>query len=241
MRLVEHGNGKASLKGVQLWSSGVFRGFGSPPEGDQFRSPDLDSMVKAANETRLHPRAYYGHPLNPMLKLMARPQGEVKNFRRVGDTIVADFEDMPAHVARQAVEDRVRLSPDMAKNFTDPLSGKVYPWAITGVAMLGAVQPGNTALPNLGDQLLLGDDTHYAMPELQAMNRAFAAEGVRSFVIAPERFPASSLDYRRLQAQRERVQQQVSQGETRSFAASEKSTPASELRALAQATKRFRR
>lgn len=224
MKLIPNGDGTVTMQGVQIWTSGRFRGYGSPPEGDHFKEPDLDSMVDAFHETRLKPRFYFGHPLNPWLKQRARPQGQLANMHREGDSIYADVLNVPEHVAKQAVADDVRLSPDMQKNFLDPASGKSYPWAITGLAALGAIQPGNIKMMSLGEQMLVppaGDGpNHYAFAAHARSFYGGVDSDTRSFVIEDGRFPATSLAYVRLRERASQEQEALLRGETRSFALS---------------------
>ncbi len=183
MKMVKQGNGLWMLKDVILWTGGTFRGFGSPKEGDKYDAKDLNQIVKSHYEADLGPRFYYGHPLNPTLAMLAKPKGEIVDMRNAGNNVLGDIADVPYETAREAINDNVRLSPDMRMNYLDPSTGKTHKWVITGLAMLGAKAPGNKLIPALGDQLQLDPAKFYASGEAQSMSRAYAAEGMRSFTL----------------------------------------------------------
>lgn len=144
-------DGTLTIRGLPIWSTGVFHGYGSPPEGDRFTVEDLDEMVRAHREigARLAPRVYPGHPLNPMLKLFARPKGRITNLYREGNYLLADLEGVDPEFWEAAQRDGARLSPDVRFGYTDPASGKRYEKVIVGLGVLGAVPPANTLLPSL--------------------------------------------------------------------------------------------
>jgi hypothetical protein len=216
MKMVKQPNGMWTLKDVILWTEGTFRGFGSPKEGDKYTGKDLQQMVRSHYEAQLEPRFYYGHPLNPTLAMLAKPKGEIVDMRVAGNTVLGDIADVPYETAREAVNDNVRLSPDMRMNYLDPATGKSHKWVITGLAMLGAKAPGNKLIPALGDQLQLDPGKFYASSEGQSLSRAYAAEGMRSFTLDfSGRFPAADPS---LIAARQRLGMN---GSTRSFAADE--------------------
>lgn len=152
-------DGKLAIKGLRIWSVGTFRGYGSPKNGDQYTQADLDKMAQAHKEigAKLDPRAYPGHPLNPGLKLFARPQGHITDIRREGDFLLADLDGVNETFWQKAQEDQARFSPDVKFNHLDPDTGKTYPLAVVGLGVLGAAQPANTKLPSLGQY----ETTHY--------------------------------------------------------------------------------
>lgn len=188
MRMIKTGNGKCKLEGVVLWTAGTFRGFGSPNGGDKFRDGDLHGIVEAYHATNLDPRFYYGHPLNKSLSMLAKPKGNIVDMYVSGKKVLGDIENVPVETAKEAISDNVRLSPDMRHNYVDPATGEEHKWVITGLAMLGAVSPGNKLVPALGDQLLMNPDHHY-----MEAHRAYAAANERSFVLDfSDRFHAAN-------------------------------------------------
>lgn len=192
MKMIKQPNGLYTLKDAIIWTQGTFRGFGSPAGGDSYGPTDLKQMVRSHNEVNPEPRFYYGHPLNPTLALLAKPKGNIDDLRVSGKTLIANIYDVPKTTAMEAINDNVRLSPDMKHNYMDPATKKTHKWLITGVAMLGAKAPGNKLIPALGDQLQLDPEKFYVDPSVREMSRAYASEDMRSFVLDfSGRFPAA--------------------------------------------------
>lgn len=159
MRVLKRPDGTLDVLGVPIWTTGTFHGFGSPPEGDRFTPEDLDLMARNMRELEdeVDPRVYAGHPLHPLLKLLARPKGRVRNIRRMGNTLYADLIGVDPAFWEAAVRDGARLSPDIAMRYVSPRTGKEYRLVITGLGVLGAHPPANTVLPPLG----VSPETHY--------------------------------------------------------------------------------
>lgn len=178
-RLIDNGDGTCDIVGMTIWTSGKFRGYGSPKNGDEYTPKDLNQMARSHDELALGPRLYYGHPLNPTLSLLAKPKGDIENLRVAGSKLIADFNNVPLETAQEAIKDNVRFSPDMKMNYLDPQTGKSHKWVITGVAMLGAVAPGNKLIPGMGDQLQMSPDKYY----VEELSRSYAAKGERSFTL----------------------------------------------------------
>lgn len=177
LRVEKKPNGKLKVEGLRIWSVGTFHGYGSPPEGDTFTHEDLDRMVEAFRELkdRVDPRIYPGHPLNPLLKLFARPKGRIANLRRDGDYLVADLDDVDPDFWQKAMEDGARLSPDIKFGHRDPKTGKHYPFVLMGLGVLGAAPPANTLLPSLDSYV-----SHYytaAYGEGEVRSYAFPFKG----------------------------------------------------------------
>lgn len=190
LQITRRPDGKLDIRGLALWSTGTFHGHGSPPEGDVFKTSDLDAMVTAHQEIggNLSPRMYAGHPLNPTLKMLARPQGEIKHLRRDGKFLLADLDGVNAEFWRKAQEDNARFSPDVKLGHVDQRSGKTYPLSIVGLGVLGSVQPANGLLPSLAEY-----QTNYYSDA-----RAYSEGDVRSYTgeILPAPAPQVVSDYR---------------------------------------------
>ncbi|PZA06497.1 hypothetical protein DNA98_12995 [Meiothermus sp. Pnk-1] len=148
----DNGDGTVDVLGHPIWSTGTFFGHGSPREGDTFSADDLEQIATDMRELEdeLDPRLYAGHPLHPILKFLARPKGRVRNFRREGNFLLADFLGVPRSFWEQISQDQARFSPDMMVGYTSRRTGKRYPWVVTGLGALGAVLPANTLLPPAG-------------------------------------------------------------------------------------------
>lgn len=151
MKVERNPDGTLRIQGLPIWSVGIFHGYGSPPEGDQFTERDLDEMVRAHQDLRerLDPRVYPGHPLNPLLKLFARPKGRIVNLYREGSYLLADLDGVDPEFWEGAQKDGARLSPDIRFGYVDPATGKRYEKVVMGLGVLGAVPPANTLLPSL--------------------------------------------------------------------------------------------
>lgn len=171
-------DGRLSIQGLRIWSAvkGV-KGYGSPEEGDTFTNDDLDAMVTAHKAVggSLRPRLYPGHPLNPMLKMLARPQGEITDLRRDGNFLLADLKNVDPLFWKKSTQDGARLSPDVKLGHIDQRTGQSFPLSVVGVGVLGAVQPANGLLPALDDYQV----HYYAMDDAQA--RAYSEGDVRSY------------------------------------------------------------
>lgn len=176
-------DGTLTIRGLPIWSTGVFHGYGSPPEGDHFTVEDLGEMVRAHREigARLDPRVYPGHPLNPMLKLFARPKGRITNLYREGNYLLADLEGVDPEFWEAAQKDGARLSPDVRFGYVDPATGKRYNKVVVGLGVLGAVPPANTLLPSL-DQF----KAHYYA--------AYGEGDVRTYAWGPSRVDPEKRD-----------------------------------------------
>lgn len=137
--VVDNGDGTVDVLGHPIWSVGRFYGHGSPKEGDVFDRATLDRIAADMQEVaeEVNPRLYAGHPLHPILKMLARPKGKLRNFRREGDYLVADFLRVPKGFWQQIERDQARFSPDMAVGWRSTRTGKSYPWVVTGLGVLG--------------------------------------------------------------------------------------------------------
>lgn len=183
LKITTNPDGTLKISNLAVWSeiSGV-HGHGSPPEGDSFTAEDLDEMVRAHNEIggKLRPRMYAGHPLNPTLKMLARPQGEIKRLRREGKFLLADLDGVNAGFWDKARQDGARLSPDVKLGHRDHETGQQYPLSVVGLGVLGAVQPANPLLPALDTYHV----THYALDAAQ--QRAYGeSDTIRSYAGPP--------------------------------------------------------
>lgn len=175
LKVEKRPDGKLKVKGLKIWSTGRFRGYGSPKEGDQFTPADLDAMVQTHKEigSRLDPRMYPGHPVMPTLKLFTRPKGQITEVYRDGEFLRADLDNVDPKFWNEAKEDNARFSPDVAFNYLDPATGKTYPLAVVGLGVLGAANPANTRLPALGQ---------YEQHMYAARTRAYGGAEVRSYL-----------------------------------------------------------
>jgi uncharacterized protein YdaT len=128
----ESGPGEYSnaIRGVEIFATGTHN-------GDVYTEADLDEMVRAHNELDFRPAVKIGHTKDSP---GAPAYGWVKNVKRVGQKLVADFTDMHDSVVdalRKRSYDRV--SSEVYFNLNR--GGKKFGRALKAVALLGADVP----------------------------------------------------------------------------------------------------
>ncbi len=127
-----------SMFGVEIFATGTHN-------GDKYTEVDIDAMIDAFAALDYIPPLKFGHakdtPGMPAL-------GWVKNLRRVGEKMLADFTDMPQQVY-QAIKDKRydRVSSEIYWNLTR--GEKLYSRALKAVALLGADIPAVAGLKPL--------------------------------------------------------------------------------------------
>jgi len=191
--------GRLNIKGLAVWSTGTFHGYGSPPEGDQFTVDDLKEMARAheAVGAKIRPRIYAGHKLNPWLKLLARPKGEIVRLYvdEANGRLLADIDGVDPAFWEKATQDGARLSPDVKFGYTDPKTGQHFDKVIVGLGVLGAAHPANPELPPVDEYVANyytgvygeGSNVHAYVAQLDADG------GIRSFG-APADVPVDRRD-----------------------------------------------
>lgn len=119
-----------NIKGVEIFKTGVHN-------GDEYTGQDLDDMVSAFGELDYSPAIKVGHTKDAP---GAPSYGWVKNLRRVGEKLYADFEDMHDSVV-DAVRNRLydRVSAEVYFNLKR--GEKQFRRALKAVALLGAEVP----------------------------------------------------------------------------------------------------
>lgn len=123
----EHGN---AIRGIEIFKTGTHN-------GDKYTEQDLDAMVTAFRSLDYVPAIKVGHTKD---EPGAPAYGWVKNLRRDGDKLFADFEDMHDSVV-DALRTRAydRVSSEIYFNLKR--NDKTYPRALKAVALLGAEVP----------------------------------------------------------------------------------------------------
>ncbi len=132
-QLAEYSN---SIKGVEIFSTGKHN-------GDDYTEQDLDDMVTAFGELDFRPAIKIGHTKDHGTDTPS--YGWVRNLRKVGSKLVADFEDMHDSVVdalRKREYDRVSSEVyfNLRRAAKDGVE-KVYRRALKAVALLGAEVP----------------------------------------------------------------------------------------------------
>lgn len=127
-----------SLEGVEIFAAGTHN-------GDTYTEQDLDDIIAAYNELDYTPPVKSGHhkdvPGMPAL-------GWVKNLRRVGQKLVADFVDVPEKVY-EAIKERRYNTVSSEIYFNLQRAGRVFRRALKAVAILGADIPAVAGLKPL--------------------------------------------------------------------------------------------
>lgn len=118
-----------SLHGVEIFKVGKWN-------GTEYTEADLDAMVKAAGEVGFTPPLKAGHTDDSSLPAL----GWVENLRRVGKSLFADLVALPKAVY-DAIKQRAydAVSAEIFLNLDR--NGKKYPFALKGLALLGAEPP----------------------------------------------------------------------------------------------------
>jgi hypothetical protein len=141
-----------TLEGVEILSTGgPIHGVGSPPEGDFWKPEDLRAMADAATELgdELKPPSKIGHGTS------SDPAVGWLTNQRVSDDgtkLLADVHDVPRKFADLLNAKAYRTRSVELSKVTSQTTGKVYDWAVTGLAWLGAKMP---AVKTLDDVALL--------------------------------------------------------------------------------------
>lgn len=119
-----------SIKGIEIFATGTHN-------GDPYTVEDLDQMVAAAKELDYRPSLKIGHTKDTP---GAPSFGWVKNLRRVGEKLYADFEDMHDSVV-DAIRKRAYDTCSSEIYFNLKRGGKTFARALKAVALLGAEVP----------------------------------------------------------------------------------------------------
>ena len=144
-----------TLRGVEIFAAGTW----SDSEGrrETYSEKDLDAMVTAFNETKdkFSPYLKIGH--KDKTRYQDSPAfGWMTGMRRAGKKLVADFAQVPGKLGQLIISGAFpNRSAEILK--TPQIGGKVWPWAIKAVALLGANHPALDSLQAITDL--------YATPE----------------------------------------------------------------------------
>lgn len=143
-----------SLKGIEIFKVGEWNGY-------PFIIDDLNEMVKTFYEfgkERLKPFLKLGHSEEQLLlQRDGYPSaGWVSDLRVVGDILLADILDVPK-VLLELIDKKAykRISVELMKDYIatpaeSPTGERVlYPWLLTGIALLGADTPAVTTLSDI--------------------------------------------------------------------------------------------
>ncbi len=127
-----------AIRGVEIFRAGIHN-------GDSYTEQDINDMVSAFNELDFRPALKVGHTKD---QPGAPAYGWVKNLKRVGDKLVADFEDMHDSVV-DAIRKRTYPNVSAEIYFNLKRGGKSFRRALKAVALLGADVPAVAGLTPL--------------------------------------------------------------------------------------------
>lgn len=134
-----------SIKDVEIFAIGTWN-------EDDYTESDLDILAEAYNETRdlYQPHLKIGHNKDQsILKADDIPAaGYMKNVRRVGSKLIADFFDIPQKVY-QLMERKAYKQRSCEIYWDFNFNGKIYKRFLKGCALLGAEMPGVHTLADI--------------------------------------------------------------------------------------------
>lgn len=167
--ITENPDGTFDMLGVELLAAGgPVHGVGSPPEGDYWTLEQLQGMAQAAEELgpEIVPPNKIGHADEQVLVQNSIDAGEIPtpadgempaagwitNQRVEGAKLVGDIKRVPKIVKDVITMGAYRKRSAELSKVTSQVSGKKYPWVVSGLAWLGGKQP---AVKTLGDVVAL--------------------------------------------------------------------------------------
>lgn len=131
-----------SLSGVEIFKAGTWN-------GDKFTVDDIDAIVDAFGKTGYEVPIKLGHSDD----VGGMAWGWVKALRRIGETLIADFIDLPDQLY-QAIKDR-RFNHISSEIFFNVKRGaETFRRALKAVAILGAETPAVAGLKPLREVLM---------------------------------------------------------------------------------------
>lgn len=134
-----------SIEGVEVFAVGTWN-------GDEYTESDLDEMVKAFEENKetLKPFLKLGH--DDGQKLVQSDgfpaAGWVSNLKRVGEKLVADFENIPSKIY-ELIERGAYKKVSSEIYWNIKLKDKVYNKFLSAVSLLGADLPAVSSLSDI--------------------------------------------------------------------------------------------
>lgn len=135
-----------NLTNVEIFKSGIWN-------ETKFTDEDLDEIAANFNRVGFQPPVKLGHTKDPS----ARAFGWVKNVRRVGNKLIADFVDMPERVV-EAIKEKGFNAVSSEIFFNLKRNGKKFGKALAGVALLGAEVPAVDGLKPVSESLEFQDE-----------------------------------------------------------------------------------
>lgn len=128
-------NDLQTIKDVDIFAVGTWRGVNSPPEGDKYTEKDLDAMIEAFQQGIMEPNIKITHgDDNQQVDI-----GKIANLKRVGKKLFADFVGVPKALYELMKKGLFKTrSSEVAWNLKH--DGKTWPRVLKAVALLAPGQ-----------------------------------------------------------------------------------------------------
>lgn len=139
------------LKGQEIFAAGLWNNM-------TFQQHDLDAMVAAFDELKsVHkPPLKIGHnETQPLKGDQQHALGWISKIYVQGKKLLADFEDVPDIVAK-AIESKLYRRVSIELSIDVRYKGKLFPFVVDAVALLGADLPAVNTLNDLGAYMARG-------------------------------------------------------------------------------------
>lgn len=142
----EYADKLTSIPNVEIFKKGIWK-------GKKFTEDDLDEIVNNFGRVGFTPPVKLGHTRDPS----ARAFGKVQNVRKEGDTIIADFQDVPFRIADTIKEKgfdsvSVEMHPELERN------GKKLGRTLMAAALLGAHPPAVDGLKPVSESVQFNEE-----------------------------------------------------------------------------------
>jgi len=159
-----------SIDDVEIMAVGTWTGSGGPRT---YKKKDLDELVNSFNalsaDSKLNyePPVKLGHDKNQkLLQKDGYPSaGWVRSLKRVGDKLVASFQDVPKKIG-DIIKAGGYKKVSSEINFEYGVGGKVWPVVLKAVSMLGGDIPAVKTIADIRAQYGEGDDFETVIYEL---------------------------------------------------------------------------
>ena len=125
------------IKGVEIFAAGLWN-------GDKYTNEDIDGMIQAASEISVEVPLKKGHSRT----VGERAYGWVKNLRRRGVKLIADFVDVPDDVFSW-IKARLFNHVSVEVFYDYKFQGRVYSKVLAAVSLLGSERPAVSTLAPL--------------------------------------------------------------------------------------------
>jgi len=166
----------ADLDGQEIFATGEYTSAGGVKQ--KYTAADLNGMADAANEMgdRLSAKVKLGHNSKQELAKLEGIFGKdgipafgwMRNFRVAGEKLICDMKQVPAKLAGLIKAGAFKyVSLEIAKNFKDEATGKLYKLLPVGIAILGKEMPALSNLNELAALYGIKTETNDGVPDAE--------------------------------------------------------------------------